>query len=121
MVERIRTAKGRKVGSTAWITRQLADPYVKRARADGYRSRAAYKLIELDERFGFLRGAERVVDLAEQPDQFPRRAGRQLRAGRAEDAVVHRVPGEQVGDLAAAVRRREHDDAAEMGGRWRAM
>lgn len=67
MAERIRTAKGRKVGSTAWIQRQLADPYVKRAKVDGYRSRAAYKLIELDERFGFLKGAERVIDLGVTP------------------------------------------------------
>jgi len=60
---RVKTAKGRKVGSTRWLERQLNDPYVKRARADGYRSRAAYKLLELDERFGFLKGAKRVIDL----------------------------------------------------------
>ena len=64
---RVKTAKGRKVGSTKWLERQLNDPYVKRARADGYRSRAAYKLIELDERFGFLKGAQRVVDLGIAP------------------------------------------------------
>jgi 23S rRNA (uridine2552-2'-O)-methyltransferase len=64
---RLRTAKGRKVSSTKWLERQLSDPYVKRARAEGYRSRAAYKLIELDERFGLLRGAERVVDLGIAP------------------------------------------------------
>ena len=60
---RVKTAKGRKIGSTRWLERQLNDPYVKRARAEGYRSRAAYKLVELDERFGFLKGAKRVVDL----------------------------------------------------------
>ena len=64
---RVRTAKGRKVSSTRWLERQLNDPYVKRAKAEGYRSRAAYKLIELDERFGFLKGAERVVDLGIAP------------------------------------------------------
>src|SRR3954453_6999444 len=64
---RLRTAKGRKVSSTKWLERQLNDPYVKRAKAEGYRSRAAYKLIELDERFGFLNGAERVVDLGVAP------------------------------------------------------
>jgi 23S rRNA (uridine2552-2'-O)-methyltransferase len=64
---RVKTAKGRKVGSTRWLERQLNDPYVKRARAEGYRSRAAYKLIELDERFGFLKGATRVVDLGIAP------------------------------------------------------
>jgi 23S rRNA (uridine2552-2'-O)-methyltransferase len=64
---RLRTAKGRKVGSTKWLERQLNDPYVKRARAEGYRSRAAYKLIELDERFHFLKGAEKVIDLGIAP------------------------------------------------------
>jgi 23S rRNA (uridine2552-2'-O)-methyltransferase len=64
---RVKTAKGRKVGSTRWLERQLNDPYVKRAKAEGYRSRAAYKLIELDERFGFLKGVKRVVDLGVAP------------------------------------------------------
>ena len=64
---RVKTAKGRKVGSTRWLERQLNDPYVKRARAEGYRSRAAFKLIELDARFGFLKGVKRVVDLGITP------------------------------------------------------
>jgi 23S rRNA (uridine2552-2'-O)-methyltransferase len=64
---RVKTAKGRKIGSTRWLERQLNDPYVKRAKAEGYRSRAAYKLIELDERFGFLKGVQRVVDLGVAP------------------------------------------------------
>jgi 23S rRNA (uridine2552-2'-O)-methyltransferase len=64
---RVKTAKGRKIGSTKWLERQLNDPYVKRAKAEGYRSRAAYKLIELDDRFGFLKGAGRVVDLGIAP------------------------------------------------------
>jgi 23S rRNA (uridine2552-2'-O)-methyltransferase len=64
---RVKTAKGRKVGSTKWLERQLNDPYVKRAKAEGYRSRAAYKLIELDERFGFLKGTSRIVDLGIAP------------------------------------------------------
>ena len=67
MTTRVRTAKGRKVGSTKWLERQLNDPYVKRAKAEGYRSRAAYKLIELDERFGLLKGVSRVVDLGIAP------------------------------------------------------
>jgi 23S rRNA (uridine2552-2'-O)-methyltransferase len=65
--QRVRTAKGRKVGSTRWLERHLNDPYVKRAKAEGYRSRAAYKLIELDERFHFLKGVRRVVDLGIAP------------------------------------------------------
>ena len=65
--QRIRTAKGRKISSTKWIERQLADPYVRKAKAEGYRSRAAYKLIELNERFKFLGGVKRVVDLGIAP------------------------------------------------------
>ncbi|MEP6982514.1 MAG: RlmE family RNA methyltransferase [Sphingomicrobium sp.] len=66
-MKRLKTAKGRKVSSTRWLERQLNDPYVKRARAENYRSRAAYKLIELDERFGFLKGAKAVIDLGIAP------------------------------------------------------
>ena len=64
---RVRTARGRTAQSTRWLERQLNDPYVKRARAEGYRSRAAYKLVELDEKFGFLKGSKRVLDLGIAP------------------------------------------------------
>ena len=66
-MKRIRTAKGRKPSSTRWLERQLNDPYVRRAKAENYRSRAAFKLIELDERFGLLKGARAVVDLGIAP------------------------------------------------------
>jgi 23S rRNA (uridine2552-2'-O)-methyltransferase len=66
-VKRLKTAKGRKVSSTRWLERQLNDPYVRRARAENYRSRAAYKLLELDKRFGLLKGAKTVVDLGIAP------------------------------------------------------
>ncbi len=65
--KRVRTAKKRTASSTRWLERQLNDPYVKQAKADGYRSRAAYKLLELDEKFGLLRGVQRVVDLGIAP------------------------------------------------------
>ena len=66
-MKHIRTAKGRKVSSTRWLERQLNDPYVKRARAENYRSRAAYKLLELDERFNLLKGVKNVIDLGIAP------------------------------------------------------
>ena len=66
-MKRLKTAKGRKVSSTRWLERQLNDPYVKRARAENYRSRAAYKLLELDERFGLLKGVKTVIDLGIAP------------------------------------------------------
>jgi 23S rRNA (uridine2552-2'-O)-methyltransferase len=64
---RVKTARGRTAQSNRWLSRQLNDPYVKKAKAEGYRSRAAYKLIELDERFGFLKSAKRVIDLGIAP------------------------------------------------------
>jgi 23S rRNA (uridine2552-2'-O)-methyltransferase len=81
-VKRLKTAKGRKVSSTRWLGRQLNDPYVKRARAENYRSRAAYKLLELDERFGLLNGVNAVVDLGIAPggwSQVVRRKASQAR------------------------------------------
>jgi 23S rRNA (uridine2552-2'-O)-methyltransferase len=65
--ERVRTARKRTVSSTRWLERQLNDPYVRRAQAEGYRSRAAYKLIELDEKFAFLTKARAIVDLGITP------------------------------------------------------
>jgi len=64
---RVKTAKGRKTSSTLWLERQLNDPYVRRARDDGFRGRAAYKIAELNERFGFLKPGARVVDLGAAP------------------------------------------------------
>src|SRR6185503_21348890 len=65
--ERLKTGRGRTASSARWLQRQLADPYVKQAKAAGYRSRAAFKLAELDERFGLLKGVKRVVDLGIAP------------------------------------------------------
>ena len=64
---RVKTARGRTASSTRWLERQLNDPYVRQAKAEGYRSRAAYKLAELDDRFALLRRATRVVDLGIAP------------------------------------------------------
>jgi 23S rRNA (uridine2552-2'-O)-methyltransferase len=60
---RVKTAKGRKLSSTLWLERQLNDPYVIRAKKEGYRGRAAFKILELDDKFGFLTPGARVVDL----------------------------------------------------------
>lgn len=75
---RVRTARGRTAQSTRWLERQLNDPYVRKARAEGYRSRAAYKLIELDEKFGFLKGSKRVVDLGIAPGGWSQVIRKQL-------------------------------------------
>lgn len=60
---KVKTARGRKLSSTRWLERQLNDPYVAAARRDGYRGRAAYKLLELDDKYRFLVPGTRVVDL----------------------------------------------------------
>jgi 23S rRNA (uridine2552-2'-O)-methyltransferase len=64
---RVKSAKGRKVGSTKWLERQLNDPYVAKARAQGYRSRAAFKIKEMDEKHNLFRKGMRVVDLGAAP------------------------------------------------------
>ena len=61
--EHVKTAKGRKTSSTKWLKRQLNDPYVAKAQMEGYRGRAAYKLIEIDEKLGLLKPDMVVVDL----------------------------------------------------------
>ena len=75
---RVKTSRGRTTSQQKWLQRQLNDPYVRRAKAEGYRSRAAYKLIELDERFGFLRGKKRIIDLGIAPGGWSQVVRRKL-------------------------------------------
>ena len=79
---RVKTARGRTAASQRWLERQLNDPYVRRAKAEGYRSRAAYKLTELDERFALLKGARRVVDLGIAPGGWAQVVRREVPAAR---------------------------------------
>ena len=74
-------AKGLKVSSSRWLARQLNDPYVAEAKAKGYRSRAAFKLIELDDKFHFLKSGARVLDLGAAPGGWTQVAKAQI--GRA--------------------------------------
>jgi 23S rRNA (uridine2552-2'-O)-methyltransferase len=67
VVTRVKTAKGRTNSSTRWLARQLNDPYVQKAKAEGYRSRAAFKILELDEQFHFFKKGRKVVDLGAAP------------------------------------------------------
>jgi len=66
-MKKIRTAKGRKISSIKWLERQLTDPYVQKAKAEGYRSRAAYKIIEIDAKAHILKRGQLVVDLGAAP------------------------------------------------------
>ncbi len=83
---RVKTAKGRKVGSTRWLERQLNDPYVARAKREGYRSRATYKLLEIDDKHRLLKPGGRIVDLGAAPGGWSQiaaeRVGRPAGKGR---------------------------------------
>ena len=74
--QRVKTARKRTVSQTRWLERQLNDPYVARAKREGYRSRAAFKLIEIDERFKLLKPGQRVVDLGAAPGGWSQVAAR---------------------------------------------
>jgi 23S rRNA (uridine2552-2'-O)-methyltransferase len=76
---KLKPGKRRSVSSRAWLQRQLSDPYVVRAKRDGYRSRAAYKLVEIDDKFHLLKPGARVVDLGAAPGGWSEIAAR--RAG----------------------------------------
>ncbi|GAB4273466.1 MAG: RlmE family RNA methyltransferase [Pararhodobacter sp.] len=89
---KVRTAKGRKLSSTRWLERQLNDPYVQRAKREGYRGRAAYKILELDDRFRFLVPGARVVDLGCAPGGWLQVAVERVNA-------LGTKPGKRVGRL----------------------
>lgn len=90
---RVKTAKGRKLSSTRWLERQLNDPYVARAKREGFRSRAAYKLAEIDDKHRFLVPGARVVDLGCAPGGWAQVAVQRVNAlgqkgGKARGRVV---------------------------------
>ena len=94
--QRVRTARGRSASSTRWLERQLNDPYVRRAKADNYRSRAAYKLLELDEKFRLLKGVKAVVDLGIAPggwSQVVRRRAPEARIVGIDLLPTEPIPG----------------------------
>ena len=90
---KVKSARGRTLSSTRWLQRQLNDPYVKRAKAEGYRGRAAFKILELDEKFRFLVPGARVVDLGAAPGGWaqvavPRVNALGTKAGKAVGTVL---------------------------------
>ncbi len=99
--ERLRKAKGRKASSTRWLRRQLADGYVAGARDRGLRSRAAFKLIELDDRFRFLKPGHRVVDLGAAPGGWTIVAAERVNAQGTKKGNQGRVVGIDIQETAA--------------------
>ena len=78
---RVKTAKGRKLSSKLWLERQLNDPYVARAKREGYRSRAVYKLAEIDDKAKFLKPGARIVDLGAAPGGWSQLASQRVLSG----------------------------------------
>ncbi|MGD9502774.1 MAG: RlmE family RNA methyltransferase [Methyloceanibacter sp.] len=95
---RVRTAKGRKIASTRWLQRQLNDPYVEEAKRRGYRSRAAFKLAEIDDRHHLLRPGMTVVDLGAAPGGWSQIAAQRVKlmAGKGRVVAVDVVPMEPI-------------------------
>ena len=90
---RVKTARGRTLASKNWLERQLNDPYVAAAKREGYRSRAAYKLLELDDRFQLLKPGKRVVDLGAAPGGWTQVAVARVNAGRDQPGKRGHVLG----------------------------
>jgi len=98
---RVKSAKGRKLSSTLWLERQLNDPYVARAKREGYRGRAAYKIIELDDKYRFLVPGARVVDLGCAPGGWSQVAVARVNAlGEKSGKRVGRVLGVDLQEVA---------------------
>ena len=99
---RVKTAKGRKIASTRWLQRQLNDPYVDAAKREGYRSRAAFKLVEIDDKHRLLKPGMVVVDLGAAPGGWSQVAAQRVRGegkGRviaADLSAIEPVPGVEV-------------------------
>ncbi|MBZ0217558.1 MAG: RlmE family RNA methyltransferase, partial [Fimbriimonadaceae bacterium] len=85
---RVKTARGRKTGSTRWLDRQLNDPYVAEARRKGYRSRAAFKLIEIDDRYPILKPGQRVIDLGAAPGGWAQVIAKKIAAEQEDGGVL---------------------------------
>ena len=94
---RLRTAKGRTTASQKWLERQLNDPYVRAARAAGWRSRAAFKIIELDEKYSLFKPGQRVVDLGAAPGGWTQvavqRVGQQGKVVALDLLPMDEIPG----------------------------
>ena len=122
---KVKTARGRKLSSTRWLQRQLNDPYVKRAQAEGYRGRAAFKIMEIDDKYRFLVPGARVVDLGCAPGGWlqvavPRINALGEKSGKAQGRIIG-VDLQEVEPLAGAEIHQldfMQDDADEIVKGW---
>ncbi len=99
MTVRVKTAKSRSNSSARWLQRQLNDPYVQRARQEGYRSRAAFKLIEIDDKLQFLAKGKHVVDLGAAPGGWAQVAVQRCGEGNVIGIDLLEIPAVPGADL----------------------
>lgn len=85
---KLKTAKRRKISSSRWLQRQLNDPYVARSKIDGYRSRAAYKLLEINDKFKILKPGMKIVDLGAAPGGWSGVATELIKVGENKNSVI---------------------------------
>ena len=85
---RVKTARGRTVSSQRWLQRQLNDPYVVEAKKRGYRSRAAFKLLQIDDQFRFLKPGGRIIDLGAAPGGWTQVSVERVSSGKNKGVVI---------------------------------
>ena len=91
---KVKSAKGRRASSTRWLQRQLNDPYVQRAKREGYRGRAAFKLIEINEKYNFLLPGRNIIDLGSAPGGWLQVAVDKVNStGKIKNAKIGRIIG----------------------------
>ncbi|HEY8160852.1 MAG: RlmE family RNA methyltransferase [Methylocystis sp.] len=112
---RVKTARKRSLSSTLWLERQLNDPYVARAKREGYRSRAAYKLIEMDDRHHLFKPGGRIVDLGAAPGGWSQIAADRVKAkdGRGKVVGVDLLDMEPIPGVQFAVKDFNDEDAPD--------
>ena len=122
---KVKSARGRRLSSTLWLERQLNDPYVKRAQAEGYRGRAAYKILELDDKYRFLVPGARVVDLGCAPGGWCQVAVKRVNAlGEKKGKAIGTVLGVDLQEVEPIAGAETHqldfmeDDADEKVKEW---
>ncbi len=110
---RVKTARGRKPSSTRWLQRQLNDPFVQQAQRDGYRSRAAYKIIELHEKYNLFRPGQRIVDLGAAPGGWAQVA-LEVMGNKGHVVGIDLLPIEPMADAIFLEKDFTEDDAPDM-------
>lgn len=113
---RVKTARKRTLSSTLWLSRQLNDPYVARAKREGFRSRAAFKLVEIDEKFHLLKPGQRIIDLGAAPGGWSQVAAKKVKSadGKGKVVAIDLLDIEPIPGVAFAVQDFLADEAPDL-------